>query len=90
MMHHPMILEEKEHLLYREAISHTTRMDGLMLVTVNGMTKTRYEHLLGKNPKFVDCMRIWGEEGVVKEPSGWKAKLRKHGSEAMFVGYVVN
>ena len=35
-------------------------------------------------------MRTWGEEGVVKEPSGWKAKLRKCGSEAMFVGYAVN
>ena len=39
MMHHAMIPEEKEHLLYREAISHATRMDGLMLVTINGMTK---------------------------------------------------
>ena len=62
IMHQAMVPEEKEHLLYQEAISHATRLDGLVLVTVKGMTKTQYEHLLGKNPRFVHNMKAWEKE----------------------------
>ena len=89
-MHQAMVPEEKEYLLYWEAISHATRLDGLVLITINGMTKTHYEYLLGKNPRFVENMRTWGEAGVVKEPKSWKSKLGKHGRKAMFVGYALN
>ena len=89
-MHHAMVLEEKEHLLDREAISHVTRLYGLVMVIMNQEKKTRYKHLLGKNPRFINNMRTWGETGVVKEPKSRKSKLGKCGCEGMFIKYGLN
>ena len=45
---------------------------------------------MGKNLRFVENMKTWGEAGVVKEPKSWKSKLGKCSREGMFVGYVLN
>jgi hypothetical protein len=37
-----------------------------MVVTVNSITKTRYEHFYGALPMFVQYLHTWGEAGVIK------------------------
>ena len=81
------VLEEAKHLLYQEAISHASKMDGYTLVTIKGIIKTRYEHLFGQNPKFTNYLRTWGEARVVKKLQGRKAKSCNRGSNSMFMGH---
>ena len=85
MMEDAEVPDEYKRLLYREAISHACKMDNFMLITIKGATKTRYEHMFGRSPKFTNCQCTWGEAGVVKEKQGWKAKLCNRGSDRMFM-----
>jgi hypothetical protein len=34
-----------------------TKVDGLAAVTIDGITKTRYEHWFGSNPAFANHLR---------------------------------
>jgi len=47
------IPKEFRHKFWREAFQTSTYLDGLTLTTVNGVTKTRFEHWEGKLPRFV-------------------------------------
>ena len=49
--------EETKCLLYQEAISHTSKIDGYTLVTIKEVIKTRYEYLFGWNSKFTNFLR---------------------------------
>jgi hypothetical protein len=40
-----------------EALMYTLQLDGLRLVEVNGVKKTRDEHVFGSNPKWVNYLR---------------------------------
>ena len=87
MMEDANIPDEAKRLLYREAISHACKMDNFALMTIKGVTKTRYEHMFGRNPKFTAFLHTWGEAGVVKDKQGRSAKLWNKGSNGMFVGH---
>ena len=75
----------KKMLLYREAASHTCKMDRFTIISINGVKRTRYKYLFGHNPHFVNHLRVWGESWVVKEASGRKRKLANWGHNRMFV-----
>ena len=47
--------------------SYTTSLllDRLVLITKNGLKKTRFKQLNNKVPKFAYHLRTWGEAGVV-------------------------
>ncbi len=46
-----------------------TFLNNLVPVTVNGETKTRWEHFGHKIPSWIKCLRIFSKAGTVKE---WK------------------
>ena len=77
-------------LIWNEAFQAATLLDGLMVVDVNGVQKTRWEHWLGKLPKFTKYLRTWGEAGVVKTRSLATPKVADRGVPCMFVGYSKN
>ena len=67
-----------------------THLDGLTVVELNGVMKTRYEHFVGQNPMFAKHLRTWGEAGTVKIKTSTSPKLNDKGTHCMFVGYTYN
>lgn len=65
MMHAANVPPDIRYKLIKEAVKAKTLVDGLAAVTINGVTKTRYEHWCGKNPAFAKHLRTWGEAGTV-------------------------
>jgi hypothetical protein len=45
---------ETQFKLWKEAIKTAVNLDGLRLRTIDGVTKTKYEHAYGSNPKFAN------------------------------------
>lgn len=68
-----------------ESIKLSYQLDGLRLVTINGVRKTRDEHVFGVLPKWAKNMRTFGEAGVVKDQK--HGKMGEKGIPMMFVGY---
>jgi hypothetical protein len=75
------------YLLCREAFKTATKLDGLMVVTVNGVSATRYVHFYGSNPAFAKHLRTWGEAGTVKIKVKATPKIGDRGVQCMMVGY---
>ncbi len=71
--------------LWGEAAMTVTALHNLILVTWNGITKTRYEHAGFEIPKFVKYLRKLGEAGIVK--NGKDGKVGDRGITMLFVGY---
>ena len=68
-----------------QAITAAVLLDGLNVVTINGKSATRDEHVFGKNPSWSKNMKVWGTAGVVK--TGKDGKTGNRGTTMMFVGY---
>ena len=73
--------------LFREAYMCATLLDGLVVVEINGVTKTRLEHWGAALPKWSNALRTWDEEGVVTLKSKMNPKMANKGKACMFVGY---
>ena len=58
MMHHVNLPMMYRYRLAHEAFQCATHLDRLMVVEVNGVTTTRYEHFVGQNPMFI--VDFWG------------------------------
>ena len=52
MMHHANLPMMDRYHLAHEAFQCATQLDGLTVVEVEGVAKTRYEHFVGQNPMF--------------------------------------
>lgn len=70
-----------------KAFDHATALDGLIVVTIDGLTATRYEHWYGGLPKWVKHLKTWGESGTVKVKTKTTPKLADRGIQCMFVGH---
>ena len=90
MMHRANLPMMDRYCLAHEAFQCATHLDGLMVVEVNGVTKTRYEHFVGQNPMFAKHLQTWGEAGTVKIKTSTSPKLNDKGTHCMFVGYTYN
>jgi hypothetical protein len=90
MMSAAKVRKEFCQFFWREAFQTSTYSDGLILTTVNGVTKTSFEHWENCLPRFVQCLRKWGEAGVVKLRSSTTPKIIDCGKICMFVGYSPN
>ena len=90
MMHHANLPMMDRYRLAHEAFQCATHLDGLTVVEVNGVTKTRYEHFVGQNPMFAKHVPTWGEAGTVKIKTSTSPKLNDKGTHCMFVGYTYN
>ena len=73
--------------LFREAMTTATLLDNLMVVSIDGKEGTRFEHFAGKNPRFLQHLRTWGEAGTVKLKTKATPKIGNRGEQCMFVGY---
>jgi hypothetical protein len=51
---------------WREAFQTSTYLDKLVIVEIDGVLKTQFEHWEGTLPRFLRYLRKWGEAGVVK------------------------
>ena len=72
-----------------EAFKTATLLDGLVVVTIDGKTATRYEHWAESIPQFTQHLRTWGEAGTVKIKTLATAKVADRGLQCMFVGYAI-
>ena len=76
--------------LYCEAINTAPKLDGLLVLDLDGKSATPYKHWGVENPKFTYYLRVWGEGGVVKLKKIGTPKLENRGEVCMFVGYAIN
>jgi Reverse transcriptase (RNA-dependent DNA polymerase)/Zinc knuckle len=90
MLHQANIPEDRRVYFWNKCFETATKVDGLAAVTIDGITKTRYEHWFGSNPAFANHLRTWGEAGVVTLTSNMQPKLRDRGLNCMFVGYATD
>ena len=90
MMHCANLPMMDRYRLAHEAFQCATHLDGLMVVEVDGITKTRYKHFVRQNPMFAKHLRMWGEAGTVKIKTSMSPKLNDKGTHCMFVGYTYN
>ena len=62
-------------------------MGWLVVIEMDGVKKTRYEHFLGRLPKFVNNMRTVGETDTVTTKSNMTPKLYDKGVTCIFISY---
>ena len=73
-----------------DCFSYVTKLDNLLVSTINGKTGTRYEHFGATIPTFTQHLRVWGEAGTVKTHTKRDGKLADRGTACMFVDYAVD
>ena len=77
----------KRHLLFPRAVLLATNLDGLIPVTVSGVTASRYKHFHGEDPSYLNLLRTFGQAGVVTMKTKTSPKSENKGVTCMFVGY---
>ena len=75
------------HTLWKEAFKTATLLDGLAVIKLDGVYKTRYEHWGVEVPKFSNYLHKWGEAGIVKVRTSTTPKIFDCGTLCMLVGY---
>jgi hypothetical protein len=88
LMHIAHISKKVRYQIFQKVFKIATVVDGLMVD--KGHNKTRYERYFGKNPKFANYFRTFGEAGTVKVKKQQFLKLSDRGITCMFVGYAVD
>jgi hypothetical protein len=78
------------YLLCKEAFKTATSLDGLTVIKLDGVEKTRYEHWCGQLPKFAKHLSTWGEAGTVTLKNKRTGKLSDRVMQCIFVGYAAN
>jgi hypothetical protein len=73
--------------LFPKAFEYATDTDGLQVTTIDGLTTTRYKHFCGRNPKFAQHLRTWGEAGTVRTKMKTSSTIADRGVQGMFIGY---
>ena len=53
LMHRANVPKAMRYQIFPKAFETATLLDGLCVVEINGVKKTRYEHFSGKNPFIV-------------------------------------
>jgi hypothetical protein len=76
--------------VWKEAFKMATLLDGLPVITVGGKTDTRYVLWCGKNPKFSQHLKTWGEAGTVKMHKQGTPKIADRGAQCMMIGYATD
>lgn len=77
-------------LLFPYAAQRPTKLDGLAVVTINGITATRYRHQMSFEPGWVKYLHVWGEAGTVSLKGKKHLNIKNKGTTMMFVWYPDN
>eukprot|EP00957_Ditylum_brightwellii_P048690 3694382-Ditylum_brightwellii.AAC.1 len=76
--------------LFPKVFVTDTLLDGLVVVSISGVKKTRFEHFSGRIPKFVSHLQSWGEAGTVKTNKKTTLKISDRGVTCMMVRYAIH
>ena len=87
MMHYANVPMEDIYMVYKEALTAETRLDGPTVVVRSGKIATRYENYMGKVTGFRSILITWGEAGLVKTRKKSTPKIGDRGVTCIFVGY---
>ena len=79
--------DQHKNILFPQAVMHSHVMRGLEVIDIDGVTKSRFEHLVKDNPPLVNYMQPWGMAGTIKDAPTNAPKSRHRGITCMFVGY---
>jgi hypothetical protein len=90
IMHHANVPMHTRYKLFPEAFKTATLLDGLVVITLDGVKKTRIEHWGGTKPSYANHLRMWGEAGTVKLKTIATPKIADRGVQCMFVGYALD
>ena len=71
--------------LWAETVMMATNLNNLVVVTVNGVAKMRWEHAGYELPKWCKSLRTFGEAGTVKD--GKRGKILDRG---VTMNYCIN
>jgi hypothetical protein len=83
MMNAAKITEEKRKQLWAECASTATDIDNI----VAAKETTPYRAFYGKDPKYLNHLRVFGEYGIIKDyATSLKSKLKNKGLKVMFLG----
>ena len=77
MMYCANIPDKVKPKVCRDSFQTATKLDGLILITLDGETKTRYEHWCGTKPAFAGHLCTWGEAGTVKVKKPPRASIKE-------------
>jgi hypothetical protein len=90
MLHRANIPKHIRYKVFPKVFETATLLDGLVICTIDGVTKTRIEHFGRPVPKFANHLRTWGEAGTVTIRHKMQPKLEDRGMTCVFVGYAVD
>ena len=90
MLYYANIHLSQQHILFSKAAMTATLLDGLMILTINGVMATRFEHTHGNVPEFTKSMRTWGKAGLLKLKTKTTPNIFNKGAMCKFVGYPKN
>jgi hypothetical protein len=85
MMKAGQLSEKDRFKLWAEVVETAMFLNNFVSVTVNGVTKTRWEHVGHSLSSWTKNLWTFGEAGTVKE--GKQGKVLDRGETMMFVGY---
>ena len=88
MMNKGNVPRASRYKLFGEVAKTATKLDGLVVVEINGVKKTRFEHYANILPRWTKFMRTFGEAGTVR--TGKDGKVGNRGVTMMMVGYADN
>jgi hypothetical protein len=88
MMNAAQLSDKDRFKLWAEVVKTATFLNNLNPVTVNGITKTRWEHAGHSLPSWTKNLLTFGEARTVKE--GKQGKVLDRGETMMFMGYNQN
>jgi hypothetical protein len=84
MMNAAQLPDELRFKLWAETVMTATHLNNLVIMTLNGEKKTRWEHAGFKLPLRTKNLHTYGEAGTVKE--GKRRKVLVWGVTMMFIG----
>ena len=67
-----------------------TLVDGLDVIDINGKKDTIYKNCFGRNPAYVNLLRIWGQAVTSNIKTDITSMVADIGVHCMMVGYVLD
>ena len=81
------IPDHYRYVLFTHFSKYCCQTEMLTVVDVDGVSKTRHEHLYGRLPRWVEHMQVAGTAGIVKTHTRTTLKVDARGKKCLFVCY---
>jgi hypothetical protein len=87
LMNHANVPLKWRFKLFAKMFKTATLLDGLRVITLNGVINTGYKHWCGTNSKFMEHLHTWEEVGTVNLKEIGTPKIADRGIQCMMAGY---